>query len=116
MRIAVVIEMDYIGKELSVNHYKWGRYTKTETKNWMEELGWKLRPYHIEDWKLPLTVQCDGHFKDERRPDLHNLSKVILDAIEEATGINDKHMRWKDGYVLIGEEPKLIITIFEGGE
>lgn len=111
-----MIEMPYIGKELSVNHYKFKYYTKQVTKNWMEELGWKLKPFHFEAWKLPLKVTCSGIFKNKRStPDLSNLSKVILDAIEETTGINDRDMRWHDGIIAIGE-PTLFIEIEGGNE
>lgn len=113
----VPIEMDYPSSIISANHYKYrgGIYTKPEAKAFMTELGWKIKPYHIEDWKLPLTVRCDGVFKDKRStPDLSNLSKVILDAIEEATGINDRNMRWQDGDISFGE-PKIIITITGAG-
>ena len=116
----IVIQMPYI-KDLSVNHYLGrrkggGYYVKQEVKDWKEEFGWKIKQYHgtkpIEDWKLPLTVKCSGTFKDKRsQPDLHNLSKVILDAIEETTGINDRDMRWRDGNVYYGKEPRLYITI-----
>ena len=112
----VTVEMDYPGSVISVNHYKYrgGIYTKPEAKAFMEELGWKLKAYHIEDWKLPLTVICDGIFKYKRsQPDLSNLSKIILDAIEEVTGINDRDMRWQDGDVSYNDEPRLIITIKE---
>ena len=111
----ITIPMPYIGKELSVNHYKHGFFTKREVKDWMEALGWLIKPHHIEDWKRPLRVICDGHFKDKRStPDLSNLSKVILDAIEEATGVNDREMRWQDGEIYQGE-PTLMITIKEAG-
>ncbi len=64
----------------------------------MDALGWLVKTAHLEDWKLPLTVQCDGRFKDKRStPDLSNLSKVILDAIQDASGVNDSNMRWRDG-------------------
>ena len=110
---SITVEMPYIGKELSVNHYKFGYFTKREVKDWMAGLGWSIKQYHIEDWKLPLRVTCDGRFKDKRsQPDLHNLSKVILDAIEETTGVNDRDMRWRDGTVKYGE-PALRITIEE---
>ena len=113
---SVTIEMPYIGACLSVNHYKFkGRYTKREVKDWMDALGWLIKPHHVEEWDLPLNVICSGRFKDDRRPDLSNLSKVILDAIEETTGINDKHMRWHDGVVTYGDEPMLFITIGESG-
>jgi len=113
---SVTIGMPYIGKVLSVNHYKYagGRYTRKEVKHWMEALGWLIKGSHIEEWELPLTVRCDGVFKDKRsQPDLSNLSKVILDAIEETTGVNDRDMRWQDGDVTYGDEPRLIITIAE---
>ena len=82
-------------------------------KAWMEELGWLIKSSHIEEWKLPLSVRCDGQFQDKaHQPDLSNLSKVILDAIEETTGINDRDMRWQDGEVEYGT-PTLRITITE---
>lgn len=113
---SLTVEMPYIGKELSVNHYKFGYFTKRVVKNWMYELGWKIKLVHIEDWKLPLIVQCSGQFKDKRsQPDLSNLSKVILDAIEETTGVNDRDMRWRDGTVTYGG-PLLWITIVENVE
>ncbi|KKL83966.1 hypothetical protein LCGC14_1969460 [marine sediment metagenome] len=118
----VVIEMPYIGSVLSVNHYlgrnrHGGVYVKAGAKEWGWELGWKIKQYHIEDWKLPLHVTCDGQFVDARSaPDLSNLSKVTLDAIEETTGVNDRDMRWHDGERTLkkDEPPYLRITIEEG--
>ena len=111
----ITVGMPYIGKVLSVNHYKYlGKYTRREVIDWMEELGWKLKPYHIEDWGIPLKVTCDGVFRDNRStPDLSNLSKVVLDAIEDVTDVNDKNMRWRDGKVTINKnsEPTLWITV-----
>lgn len=110
------VKMPYIGKALSVNHYKYkGQYyTRKETQAWMDELGWLIKAEHIEDWKLPLTVKCDGIFRNQRsQPDLSNLSKVILDAIQETTGVNDKNMRWVDGNVTYDKDPYLMITITE---
>lgn len=113
------IAIDYPGSIISSNHYKHygGIYTKPEAKAFMEELGWKVKAYHIEDWKRPLHVTCSGVFKDKRsQPDLSNLSKVILDAIQEATRVNDRDMRWHDGQVLYGSNPVLMITIEENNE
>lgn len=119
----IVVQMPYIGSDLSVNHYL-GRarsgkmYVKGSVVSWKEELGWKIKGDHIEDWKLPLTVKCSGVFKDNRsRPDLHNLAKIICDSIEEVTGINDRNMKWvcgtntlwDDEYKMVG----LLITIGE---
>ena len=120
---SVTIRMPYLGKILSVNHYKFGYFTRPEVKAWMEELGWLIKGHHIEEWKIPLKVTCDGVFKDKRsQPDLSNLSKVILDAIEETTGINDRDMRWCDGGVAYCDdspdykEPILLVTIEELGD
>ena len=116
---SVAIRMPYIGGVLSVNRYKYrgGFYTKREVRDWMDMLGWMVKGQHIQEWFLPLKVTCDGVFKDKRsQPDLSNLSKVILDAIEESTGINDRDMRWCDGEVRYGEPQELIITIEEPNE
>lgn len=112
----ITVEMPYL-PTLSVNSYKTVRgITRREVVNWMEGLGWLIKLAHIEDWKLPLIVQCSGQFRDRRsQPDLSNLSKVILDAIEETTGVNDRDMRWRDGCVFYGE-PLLWITITENVE
>lgn len=115
-----VIEMDYPGSVISVNHYKgWAddgnTFTRKEAKDWMEELGWTIKPLHLERWRLPLTIRCSGTFKDKRStPDLSNLSKCTLDAIEDATGINDRGMRWQDGDITYGDKPVLTIEITEG--
>lgn len=119
---SITVRMPYIGGCLSVNHYKYRTkggifpsiYTRKDVKDWMDMLGWLIKSQHIEDWKLPLKVTCDGTFKDKRsQPDLSNLSKVILDAIEETTGVNDRDMRWHDGIVTIDKNPELVITIEE---
>ncbi len=115
------VRMSYVG-DLSVNHYlgrrrDGGYYVKPEVKNWKEELGWLLNSLHLEEWHLPLEIKCSGYFKDDRSsPDLSNLSKIILDTIEDTTGINDKNMRWHDGIRDVGhtKEPYLLITIKEG--
>lgn len=114
-----VIRMRYI-PDLSVNHYLGrrkggGYYVKQEVKDWKEELGWLLKRLHLEDWALPISITCDGVFKDERSaPDLSNLSKVICDTIEETCGVNDKNFRWHDGKREIEKcDPYLLITFRE---
>lgn len=119
---SIKVEMPYVGGVLSENHYRGRRrdgmlYVRREAKDWMEELGWRIKTAHIEGWATPLTVKCDGRFKNtHRQPDLSNLSKVILDAIEETTGVNDRDMRWQDGEVSYGEPAVLVITISESEE
>ena len=113
----VIIEMPLI-KDLSVNHYRGrrrdgGEYVKKSVSDWKETMGWLLKPYHLEDWKLPLTVKCDIVQADKRTRDISNFSKVVLDAIEDLTGINDTNYRWHDGHSKIDStrEPILLITI-----
>ena len=115
------IKIHYPGSEISVNHYLGkrkggGYYVTPECKAWKEELQWLLKHCHLEDYRLPLEVTCSGWFKDERSaPDLSNLSKVILDSIQDLIGGNDKDYRWRDGQRVIGvKEPAyLLITVKE---
>jgi len=118
----VTITIYYPGSVISCNHYLGrrkggGEYVKTEARAWMDALGWMIKPYHIEDWNMPIHVTCNGKFRDERsRPDLANIGKICLDAIEDVTHINDKHYRWHDGSVVLKKDelPELQITIEEG--
>ena len=116
------IQISYPGDCISVNHYlgrrkDGGYYVKQETKNWITEFQWLLKKCHLEDYKLPLEVTCSGWFKDERSaPDVHNLLKVIADAIQELTGIDDKnYLMYAGNRNIIGkkEPPYLLITIKE---
>jgi len=105
--------------DLSCNHYlgrrrDGGYYVKRHVADWKDELGWKLKPHHMEDWKLPLIVRCDIVQADKRTRDPSNFAKVCLDSIEDTTGINDVNMRWVDGSISYGEYAKLVITIKEG--
>jgi Holliday junction resolvase RusA-like endonuclease len=115
------IQIDYPGSVISVNHYR-GRgyngqeYVKPEAKAFKEMIGWQIKSASIEEWQLPIRVTCSGFFRDERSaPDLSNLSKTILDAIQETTGINDKYFRWSDGDRKIVKDitPYLLIVIEE---
>ncbi len=114
------IRIDYPDSCISVNHYLGrraggGYYVKPEAIAFKQELQWLLKHCHLEDYKLPLEVTCSGWFKDERSaPDLSNLSKVIMDSIQDLIFVNDKEYRWHDGTRNIGEKhPYLIITISE---
>jgi hypothetical protein len=117
----IVVGMPYPGGVISVNHYKGRRkdgreYVKSDARSWMEMLGWLIKTEHIEEWALPLHVTCSGTFRSENEaPDLSNLSKCTLDAIEEVTGLNDRDFRWHDGDRVIdaGNRPELTITIEE---
>lgn len=117
-----IIKIMYPGSCISVNHYlgkrkDGGYYVKPDCKAWKIEFQWLLKKCRLEEYKLPLEISCDGYFKNLRTaPDLSNLSKVILDSIQELTGVNDKNYRWHDGVRLIGyKDPYLLITIKEAG-
>jgi Holliday junction resolvase RusA-like endonuclease len=118
---SITIGMPYPGDVISVNHYRGqrqggGYYIKAEAQSWMDMLGWIIKPYHLEEWRLPLRVICTGTFKDLNHcPDISNLSKCILDAIEEVTGVNDRNYLWQDNEPAIdsAKEPELVIKIEE---
>lgn len=114
----MMVKMPYIGSDLSVNHYKFGTYQKKpEVIGWMNQLGWEIKSARIQDWKQPITVNVSGVFKNEGRcPDTHNLLKVICDAIQDVTGLNDKYYRTETEVPVIDKtrEPTLIIRITEG--
>ena len=58
-----------------------------------------------------------GRFTDERRPDISNLFKVILDGLKKTNrwrglGIDDKHMVARDGGYTLGHfDPEIEIEI-----
>ena len=114
----IQIGMGYPGCVISINHskYRGGIYTKPEARTFRDTLAWLVKSQHIEGWKLPLTVRCDGVFKNKQnQPDLSNLCTIILNGIEDGSKINDRDMRWQDGDVSYGERAELIITITESG-
>ena len=111
------IIMPYIGGILSENSYKFAtRGTKPFVKLWMKELEDKVRQLDIPRHKL-YEIGVSGRFTDERRPDIPNLFKVILDAIERGLGINDKYFQAVDGGYTLGYfDPELVITVIPKGE
>jgi len=121
---AITVSIGYPGSVISVNHYTGrrkdgGTYVKAEARAFQVELGWLLKTAHIEDWNMPIHVTCSGLFKDKANtPDLSNLSKVILDGIEELTGVNDQNYRWHDGAIAWKKDeiPMLQITVEEREE
>ena len=115
------IIVEYPGAVASVNHYLGrrkggGYYVKPEAKQFMETIGWLVKPFHLEDWQLPIHITCNGKFKDARSmPDLSNLSKCVMDSVQEATDINDVNFRWHDGSIILkkDETPELQIIFRE---
>lgn len=118
----ISISMPYIGYVLSVNGYqvvgRGGRKTfkiKRQTEIWMGILTEKVQKLKPQTLGLPVIVKLEGHFTDERYPDLHNLHKVIGDAIKVGLNIDDKYFQFEDGESLTGySDPTIEITILVG--
>jgi len=112
------IVIRYPGRCISVNYYKIvGRggmrtnKTRKDTIQWMKELGNLVLAQEVPaSRKLKITLE--GYFKDQRSPDLHNLHKVIGDAIADALEVDDKNFRFTDGASHFGyDEPFLRLLV-----
>ena len=84
-----------------------------EVDDWMFELASKVS--HLKGkLEIPVKVRLFGKFRDERRPDLHNLHKVLGDALERGLEVNDKDILISDeGFSLGNLNQELVITIGE---
>jgi len=111
------VTMQYIGGVLSENSYKFKtRGTKPFVKLWIRELAEKVRLLEVPKVEK-YEVGIFGKFSDERRPDVPNLFKIVLDAVAKGLDINDKNFTAKDnGYSLGFFDPELVITIVPEGE
>ena len=80
---------------LSVNRYKipGTRVTRAEVRTWMDILASQVKGCGA---RPPIRVKVQGLFRTEHKPDIHNLHKVIGDAIEKGLGINDRHFVFDD--------------------
>ena len=114
----IEITMPYIGKRLSVNHYKPdGRHTCYETLEWMGILASiaRMELNKLVQVKVPVVIHLTGKFKDHRStPDLHNLHKCIGDSLKSVDSIpDDKEFLFRDeGYSIDkAHDPELIISI-----
>lgn len=101
----------YFG-ELSENSYKLPNHaTKPHVRKWMSQLASNISNSKIE--KAPnYIIGVHGFFADERRPDLPNLFKVVLDAVADGLNVNDKHFQARDDGHEVGYfKPELLITV-----
>ena len=113
--------MPYIGKDLSVNYYKiigrGGRptnKTKASVVFWMTQLSDKIVASDWRCWGGNVLITLLGKFVDNRAPDMHNLHKVIGDAIKTGLGVDDKGFRFEDLPYEIGyANPVIEITLQE---
>jgi hypothetical protein len=110
------IVMPYIGGILTDNDYKFlNKGTKPIVNMWKRELAQKAEQLGIEGGEF--KVEIFGKFADERRPDIPNLFKVILDGLKKTKtqrglGVDDRHIHPKDvGYELGYIDPVIEITV-----
>lgn len=97
---------------LSENSYKLpNRATKPHVRTWMASLATLVQRASIPT-HASYVIGVRGHFRDERRPDIPNLFKVILDSVQSGLGVNDKYFTARDdGYETGHLVPTLVITI-----
>ena len=112
----LTVEMAYL-PTLSINRYRTGRgIIRYEVQCWMDELakivGMMTRTSNIQ-FKPPIKIELELIAQDKRHPDIHNLHKVVADGISLGLEIDDKHFLFEDKSVIIGENPRLIITVRE---
>ena len=116
------VTMPYIGRSLSVNCYKIvgkrglrTNKTRPETERWMNQLISKVKDNSELEMVFgkPVVVELFGKFEDRRStPDIHNLHKVIGDALQVALDIDDKFIKFEDkGFELGFPFPSLEIFI-----
>ena len=112
----VEVVMPYMGGRLSVNSMKIVRGGRRmcnfpEVDDWMDDLVEKVK-YLRGKLKPPVRVHLFGRFSDKRHPDMHNLHKVVGDALQKGLGINDKEILISDkGYNLGWPKQEIVITI-----
>lgn len=122
--IVLQVPMDYPGKVVSVNHcyaHANGRkYLRREAKVWRtrlaESLGYLLIGEGLRDVPLSrdvrVRIDC-AYINEHEATDPDNLRKLTHDAIEEATGINDRHYQPERGAVTYGAPiPSITVTVF----
>ena len=116
------ITMPYLGGILSDNNFKYlNKATKPIVNMWKRSLAQEAEQLHIPQVE-EYQVSVYGKFIDERRPDIPNLFKVILDGLKKRTGFNglgvdDKHIHPRDGGCSLGwSNPVIEITIWEEEE
>jgi len=121
--VALEVGMDYPGAVISVGHcYRHAngrKYLHREARRWRDDLarslGWCLVERGLRGVALatPLLVRIDAAYRDEAHAtDPNNLCKLVYDAVEAATGINDRHMQPEQGEVVYGVGiPGIVVTV-----
>ena len=123
-QLSVMVGMDYPGQQISKNHLWRGgsrRYGMNDVaKSWRRTLADSIQNALLAQFgaaasniKPPVTVRVAGRFVDRKNAvDLHNLGELVCDAVQEGTGINDKHFKLETGTVTYGVAvPEIIVTV-----
>ena len=116
-------------KDLSVNRYRFGRpgqshqyhqARRPHVQAWHDavvmmirnarqrqyaaktgrNLGWS----HLPTPKTPMRIQIWYRWPEKRRRDPSNFHKVLLDAMQEATGLDDRHFLVTDEAVAVDRD------------
>ena len=100
------VTLHYPGGAISKNRL-WRRGNRRMGMNrvaaaWKAELSQAVLAHLLEARAVsvapPVRGRITGVFEDRNRaPDLHNLIEVVADAVEDATGVNDRDHEWSTG-------------------
>jgi hypothetical protein len=122
--LSVMVGMDYPGKEISKN-YLWRNGNRRHgmnptAKKWKRVLADSVTSALLAQFgtaahniKPPVTVRISGSFTDRNHAvDLHNLGELVCDAVQEGTGIDDKHFKLETGTVTYRVRvPEIVVTV-----
>lgn len=107
----------------SINHlYKFARGKRFMTKegmDYMKEAGMlaqnavNLQNYQVEEGGVWMICELTFYYPDLRRRDSHNMHKVVLDALEHITFVDDRWVLVRDMYVGLDKEyPRIEVKIY----
>jgi hypothetical protein len=117
----ITVNMDYPGWSISKNglwkggNRRWGM--NDEAKRWKRNLAdavkLSLIATEVFEPKPPVHVEVGGRFFDgNNAPDLHNLLELVMDSVQEGTGINDKHFSSTvTAPVIVQAMPEIVVKV-----
>lgn len=122
-RHTFTIPMNYPGWSISKNglwrggNRRWGM--NKEAKEWKAGLADSVRSYLVlnglTDPQPPVHVEVGARFYDRTMAlDLHNLAELVCDAVQDGTGIDDKHFTFstvEPEFARMMPEIQVMITI-----
>ncbi len=100
VKVVFTIPMDYPGWSISKNGLWNGGNRRfgmnKEARRWKDDLAAAVRSYlqlnGILVPQAPVHVEVGARFYDRTMAlDLHNLSEIVCDAVQDGIGIDDKH-------------------------